>query len=98
MLRSDAYELEDDGALRLAVRRAPLIDLDPAYYKTMADFDARFPHGPPSLREASSLTVKGDWTFGKNVVVRGTVVLQDDDGRRNAIANGTMLDGVVMEG
>jgi len=98
VLRSDAYELQEDGALRLAVRRAPLIDLDPAYYKTMADFDARFPHGAPSLREASSLTIKGDWTFGKNVVVRGTVVLQDDDGQRNAIASGTMLDGVVMEG
>jgi UTP--glucose-1-phosphate uridylyltransferase len=98
VLRSDAYELQEDGALRLAVRRAPVIDLDPAYYKTMADFDARFPHGAPSLREASSLTIKGDWTFGKNVAVRGTVVLQDDDGQRNAIASGTMLDGVVMEG
>jgi UTP--glucose-1-phosphate uridylyltransferase len=98
VLRSDAYELEEDGALRLAVRRAPVIDLDPAYYKTMADFDARFPHGAPSLREASSLTIKGDWTFGKNVAVRGTVVLQDDDGQRNAIASGTLLDGVVMEG
>ncbi len=98
MLRSDAYELEEDGALRLAVRKAPVIDLDPAFYKTMADFDARFPHGAPSLREASSLTVKGDWTFGKNVVIRGTVVLQDDDGERNAIADGTLLDGVIMEG
>ncbi len=98
VLRSDAYEVEEDGALRLAVRRAPLVDLDPAFYKTMADFDARFPHGAPSLREASSLTIKGDWTFGKNVQVRGTVVLQDDDGQRNAIASGTMLDGVVMEG
>ncbi|NYI42786.1 UTP--glucose-1-phosphate uridylyltransferase [Demequina lutea] len=98
VLRSDAYKLEEDGALRLAVKRAPLVDLDPAFYKTMADFDARFPHGAPSLREASSLTIKGDWTFGKDVAIRGTVVLQDDDGERNAIANGTMLDGVVMEG
>jgi UTP--glucose-1-phosphate uridylyltransferase len=98
LLRSDAYELEEDGALRLAVRKAPLVDLDPAFYKTMADFNARFPHGAPSLREASSLTIKGDWMFGKNVVVRGTVVLQDDDGRRNAIADGTLLDGVVVEG
>ncbi|MCB2412213.1 UTP--glucose-1-phosphate uridylyltransferase [Demequina sp. TTPB684] len=98
VLRSDAYELEDDGALRLAVRRAPLVDLDPAFYKTMADFDARFPHGAPSLREASSLTVKGDWTFGKGVIVRGTVVLQDSDGQRNAVPDGALLDGVVMEG
>lgn len=98
VLRSDAYRLDDDGALRLAVKRAPFVDLDPAFYKTMTDFDARFPHGAPSLIEASSLTVKGDWTFGKDVVIRGTVVLQDDDGERNAIANGTVLDGVIMEG
>jgi len=98
LLRSDAYGLDDDGALRLAVKRAPLVDLDPAFYKTMADFNARFPHGAPSLSEASSLTVKGDWTFGKNVVIRGTVVLQDDDGERNAVADGTVLDGVIMEG
>ena len=31
---------------------APLVDLDPKYYKTMARFDAHFPAGPPSLREA----------------------------------------------
>ncbi len=98
LLRSDAYSLDDDGALRLAVKKAPLVDLDPSFYKTMTDFDARFPHGAPSLREASSLTVKGVWTFGKNVVIRGTVVLQDDDGERNAIADGTVLDGVIMQG
>jgi UTP--glucose-1-phosphate uridylyltransferase len=39
----------------------------------VADFDARFPSGPPSLREAERLTVDGDVTFGANVVVRGTV-------------------------
>ena len=98
LLRSDAYSLDDDGALRLAVRRAPLVDLDPAFYKTMADFDARFPHGAPSMSEASSLTVKGDWTFGRNVMVRGTVVLQDDNNQRNMIADGSLLDGVVIEG
>ena len=31
---------------------APYVDLDPDYYKLMRDFDARFPDGPPSLREA----------------------------------------------
>lgn len=98
VLRSDAYELGDDGSLSLAVKRAPLVDLDPAYFKTMADFDARFPHGAPSLREASSLTVRGDWTFGTGVVVRGTVVLSDDNERPNSVPDGTVLDGVIVEG
>ena len=98
LLRSDAYELEDDGALRLAVDKAPHVDLDPDYFKTMDDFEARFPQGAPSLRGARSLTVKGDWTFGKDVVVRGTVVLEDDNGEPNSVPHGTVLESVIMEG
>lgn len=98
LLRSDAYALDEDGALRLAVKKAPLVDLDPDYFKTMADFDARFPHGAPSLRDASSLTVRGDWTFGENVVVRGTVVLSDDDGEPNSVPSGTVLESMIIEG
>ena len=67
VLRSDAYEVCDDGMPRLVVESAPLVDLDPRYYLTMADFDARFPHGVPSLRNATSRSVRGDWTFGDGV-------------------------------
>ncbi|MFV0632870.1 UTP--glucose-1-phosphate uridylyltransferase [Demequina sp.] len=92
LLRSDAYRLEEDGALRLAVDAAPLIDLDSRFYKTVGDFDARFPAGAPSLRAASSLTVAGDWTFGADVVVTGDASLDDAD------APGTIADGVTLEG
>lgn len=98
LLRSDIYEVGEDGALRMVVDRAPRIDLDGEYFKTIADFDRRFPHGAPSLIEARSLTVRGDWTFGKDVIVRGTVVLQDDDGEPNHVADGTVLDGEVLVG
>ncbi len=102
LLRSDAYELKEDGALRLAVDKAPLVDLDPDFFKTMDDFDARFPHGAPSLRGATSFTVKGDWTFGKNVVVRGSVVLEETEsvvgvGEPNFVHNGTILEAVIVE-
>ena len=90
VLRSDAYDLAEDGALRLAVDAAPLVDLDPAFYKTMAAFDARFPHGAPSLREATSLTVRGDWTFGEGVTIRGSVTLAD------AGTPQTVPDGAVL--
>lgn len=98
LLRSDAYTLDDDGALRLAVRKAPTIQLDPDFYKTVDDFDRRFPHGAPSLKEASSLTVHGDWTFGANVVVRGTVVLEDDNGEPNRVPDNAVLEGGIIEG
>ncbi|WP_062381510.1 UTP--glucose-1-phosphate uridylyltransferase [Demequina pelophila] len=90
LLRSDAYRLDEDGALRLAVDAAPLVDLDSRFYKKMASFDAHFPHGAPSLRQATSLTVKGDWTFGKDVVCVGDVVLEDT-GKPEVIPDGTVL-------
>ncbi len=92
LLRSDAYDLGEDGGLRLAVPHAPEIDLDSKHYKTMSRFEARFPHGAPSLREATSLTVKGDWTFGAGVIVRGDVALEDT-GKAETIPDGTVLEG-----
>jgi UTP--glucose-1-phosphate uridylyltransferase len=73
VLRSDAYELHDDGRVQLAPSRdaAPLVSLSDDF-KLLRDFDARFPQGPPSLVEADRLTVEGDVTFGSDVVVRGT--------------------------
>ncbi len=89
-LRSDAYALAEDGALRLAVETAPLVDLDSRHYKTMAGFDERFPFGAPSLRGATSLTVHGDWTFGSDVVVTGAVSLADG-GVPELVPDGTVL-------
>jgi UTP--glucose-1-phosphate uridylyltransferase len=91
-LRSDAYALAEDGALRLAVETAPLVDLDARHYKTMAGFDERFPFGAPSLRGASSLAVRGDWTFGSDVVVTGAVTLADG-GVPELVPDGTVLGG-----
>ena len=45
----------------------PFIDLDDEYYKPVEDFDKRFQAGVPSLKEAESLVVSGDWTFGDGV-------------------------------
>jgi UTP--glucose-1-phosphate uridylyltransferase len=92
VLRSDCYEVADDGVPRLVRPSAPFVDLDPKRFKNLADFDARFPAGPPSLREASSLVVRGDWTFERDVTVVGDVELAD--GRRpQRVAAGTRLGG-----
>jgi UTP--glucose-1-phosphate uridylyltransferase len=70
--------LREDYRVELAPSREepPVIDLDPDYYKLVGDFEPRFPAGPPSLVECERLTVVGDVTFGRGVVVRGTVSLQ----------------------
>ena len=80
-LRSDAYVLHEDRRVELApsATEPPVIDLDPDYYKLVGDFEPRFPAGPPSLVECERLTVVGDVTFGRDVVVRGAVTVR---GRR----------------
>ncbi|HUP99411.1 MAG TPA: UTP--glucose-1-phosphate uridylyltransferase, partial [Aeromicrobium sp.] len=75
VLRSDVYRLGEDGVLE-AVADPPLVRLDPRYFKTIADFEARIPE-PPSLREASSFRVEGDWSLGSGVVIAGDVRLED---------------------
>jgi UTP--glucose-1-phosphate uridylyltransferase len=91
VLRSDAYDLSDGGRITLAEGReeAPLVDLDDDYYKRLRDFDAHFPAGPPSLREAGRLAVTGDVRFGRGVVVRGDVAVEGPD----EVADGAVLEG-----
>ncbi len=93
VLRSDAYEITDRAEVRLVPARAtaPLVDLDDAY-KLLPHFDERFPFGPPSLVAADTLTVRGDWTFGRDVVVVG-VAQVDALGSPGRIADGTRLGG-----
>ena len=90
LLRSDAYTLHDDDTLELAVEAAPLVELDPAHFQTIAAFDAHFPAGVPSLRDAARLTVVGDITFGAGVSVHGECTLEQTGGP-GAVEDGARL-------
>lgn len=92
LLRSDVYRVQEDGTLVRVDPTPPLVDLAPGPYQLIADFEQRFPYGPPSLREAGSLTVEGDWTFGNEVTVLGDVVLPATEAPRQ-VPSGTVLDG-----
>lgn len=74
-VRSDAYLLTPDARVVLDPDRdgPPSIDLDPAFFKLIDEFEARFPTGAPSLRRCLGLLVRGDVTFGRGVVVEGHV-------------------------
>ncbi|HEV2769015.1 MAG TPA: UTP--glucose-1-phosphate uridylyltransferase [Solirubrobacteraceae bacterium] len=90
VLRSDAYTLEDDGRVTpVRDQGDPLVDLDADHFKLLDDFEAHFPAGPPSLVACDRLTVDGDVTFGRGVVVRGAVRVE---GPRR------IEDGAVLEG
>ena len=96
-LRSDAYELTPDGRMVLADARAgagaPLVQLDPRFFKLVRDFDARFADGPPSLVQAQRLAVRGDVAFGADVVVRGAVTVEHRGDGQRRIDDGTVLEG-----
>jgi UTP--glucose-1-phosphate uridylyltransferase len=85
-LRSDVYRLRDDG--RIEGSEPPYIALDPTYFKRITDFEQRFPHGPPSLRECRRFVVRGDVSFGARVVARGRVEVCAD------VPDDTLLTGV----
>jgi UTP--glucose-1-phosphate uridylyltransferase len=95
-LRSDAYVLTEGAHVELAPERderPPMVELDPRYYRLIRDFEARFPHGPPSLRQCDRLTVIGDVLFGARVTVRGTVRVENTGEGQLRIEDGTVLEG-----
>jgi UTP--glucose-1-phosphate uridylyltransferase len=92
LIRSDLYRLTEDALIESTVGDTePLVDLSAAY-RFVADFDARFPHGVPSIRGCSSLRVEADATFGAGVVCRGDVVVT---GGVRDIPAGAVLEGRV---
>ena len=91
-LRSDAYVLTEDARVELDPRRdhkPPIIDLDDDHYKRLRDFEAHFPQGAPSLVACERLALEGDVTFGRDVVVRGTVRVEGP----KEIPDGEVLEG-----
>ena len=91
VVRSDAYSLDSSFGLALAEGRsgAPLVDLDSDVFKLVDDFDERFAGGPPSLVACDRLQVVGDVRFGRDVVCRGTVVVEGVE----RVGDGTVLEG-----
>lgn len=76
VLRSDVYAIGDDFAMDQVAAEVPYVDLDRDVYRLLAEFDQRFPEGAPSLKDATSFQVDGDWTFGAGVSVTGDVSLE----------------------
>ncbi len=93
VLRSDVYQISSAEQVEpIAERREnlPYVELDQRFYKMLDGFEERFPAGPPSLREAERLVVEGDITFGRDVVVRGSVQLSAEEPRE--IEAGAVLE------
>jgi UTP--glucose-1-phosphate uridylyltransferase len=96
VIRSDVYSLREDMVVEPVnerLGRLPYVDLDREIYGLLDRFDAHFPAGPPSLRKAERLVVRGEVSFGADVVVQGTVELEAAQPLR--IGDGSTLCGAA---
>jgi UDP-N-acetylglucosamine pyrophosphorylase len=91
-LRSDAYEVLEDGQVRLRTERdgvPPDISLS-GEYKLVDSLDAL---GVPSLIKCDSLKISGLIHFSPGVIIEGDVVFENTSAERKTIAAGTYKNG-----
>jgi UTP--glucose-1-phosphate uridylyltransferase len=91
-LRSDAYEVLEDGQVRLAAEREgipPVVNLGDAY-KLVDQLEEL--GSVPSLLEADSLTVEGRIRFQHGVVLQGDVTIRNAGQEISEVARGTYKD------
>ncbi len=91
-LRSDAYEVLEDGTVKLRDERngvPPDISLS-GEYKLV---DALEPLGVPSLIECKSLRIEGLIEFAADVVIEGDVVFKNTNAERKTVPSGTYRNG-----
>jgi UTP--glucose-1-phosphate uridylyltransferase len=97
-VRSDCFVYAAGETLRINPKRntktgtdVVRVKLDPQYYGKIDDFEARFHAGVPSLVECDALTVKGDVKFERDVVVQGSVTIQNSRNSQVVIEAGTVI-------
>jgi UTP--glucose-1-phosphate uridylyltransferase len=75
----------------------PLIKLGDPHFTKVKDFLRRF-DSIPDILELDHLTVSGNVTFGKNVVLKGTVIIIANHGDAIDIPSGAELENKIVTG
>ena len=99
LIKSDIYSLQH-GQLDINPQRmfetTPVIKLGD-HFKKIAQFQKRFKK-IPKIIELDHLTVTGDVYFGRNVTLRGTVIVVANEGQRIDIPDGCILENRLVSG
>ncbi|EMD32022.1 hypothetical protein CERSUDRAFT_58921 [Gelatoporia subvermispora B] len=99
LIKSDIYSLQH-GQLVINPNRmfetTPVIKLGD-HFKKIAQFQKRFKK-IPHIIELDHLTVTGDVYFGRNVTLRGTVIVVANEGQRIDIPDGCVLENRLLSG
>ncbi|KAI0373394.1 UTP-glucose-1-phosphate uridylyltransferase [Pilatotrama ljubarskyi] len=99
LIKSDIYSLQH-GQLVINPNRmfetTPVIKLGD-HFKKIQQFQKRFKK-IPKIIELDHLTVTGDVYFGRNVTLRGTVIIVANEGQRIDIPDGCVLENRLLSG
>uniref|UniRef100_T1JGE7 UTP--glucose-1-phosphate uridylyltransferase n=1 Tax=Strigamia maritima TaxID=126957 RepID=T1JGE7_STRMM len=100
LVMSNLYSIRN-GSLDMSPMRSfpsvPLVKLGDNHFAKVRDFLKRFASIPDML-ELDHLTVSGDVTFGKDVSLRGTVIIIANHGDRIDIPSGAILENKIVSG
>ncbi|XP_065062336.1 UTP--glucose-1-phosphate uridylyltransferase-like isoform X1 [Rhopilema esculentum] len=100
LVMSNLYDMHS-GTLAMSHRRifptTPLVKITGRHFKKVADFLLRFA-SIPNILELDHLTVSGDVTFGRNITLKGTVIIIANHGDRIDIPSGAVLENKIVSG
>ena len=100
LIMSNLYKL-NHGSLVMSPDRmfqsTPLVKLGDENFKKVHDFLKRF-GSVPDILELDHLTVSGNVTFGKSVILKGTVIIIANRGERIDIPPGAILENKIVSG
>lgn len=100
LVMSNLYSLKD-GTLIINPSRpfptVPLVKLGDNHFGKVREFLSRFA-SIPDIVELNHLTVSGDVTFGRNVSLKGTVIIIANHGDRIDIPPGSILENKIVSG
>jgi len=99
LIMSNLYMMKE-GTLMMNPQRqfltTPLVQLG-QHFKKVKEYLSRFDNIPDIL-ELDHLTVAGDVTFGRNVTLKGTVIIIANHGERIDIPSGSILENKIVSG
>lgn len=94
-LRSDAYKVTDDWRIVLSnggTAPPPSIDLSPDHYQMVDQLEARIAQGVPSLKQCTSLTIRGPVSLGSKNIFHGNVSVTNHQANPQMLPAGEYTD------
>jgi len=99
-IQSNLFDVRHGALLVSGARQVaspPVVRLGPEFTR-LRDYAVRFAAGLPDMVELDHLTVSGDVLFGRDVKLRGTVIIVANEGSRIDIPDGAVLENKVVTG